>query len=76
MEMVLHEVGVSNLNGFDLVFVPIIQESHFYMVSFNLKESKVEVIDNSGAMPDMSVAKKYSGWPGRLVTQQKSSITK
>ncbi|KAL8259002.1 hypothetical protein R6Q59_026955 [Mikania micrantha] len=66
MESVLGEVNHHTLSEFDLVFVPIINQQHFYLMCFNLKTPKVEIIDNSGVMPRMSVTKKYSGWPDKM----------
>ncbi|KAL8245921.1 hypothetical protein R6Q59_007137 [Mikania micrantha] len=66
VEVVLGEVNHPKKSGFELVFVPIINEKHFYMMCFNLKTPKVELIDNSGVMPCMSVTKKYSGWPDKM----------
>ncbi|KAL8239076.1 hypothetical protein R6Q59_015643 [Mikania micrantha] len=51
MEAVLTEVDNPNISGFELVFVPVINQQHFYLMCFNLKTSKVELIDNSGVMP-------------------------
>ncbi|KAD5960729.1 hypothetical protein E3N88_12201 [Mikania micrantha] len=66
MEVVLGEVNHPIISGFELVFVPIINQQHFYIMCFNLKTPKVEIINNSGVMPRMSVTKKYSGWPDKM----------
>ncbi|KAD6454221.1 hypothetical protein E3N88_08927 [Mikania micrantha] len=67
MEAVLGEVNHPNISAFDLVFVPIINQQHYYVMCFNLKTPKVEITDNSGVMPRMSVAKKYSDLPDKMV---------
>ncbi|KAL8233909.1 hypothetical protein R6Q59_020009, partial [Mikania micrantha] len=66
MKVVLGEVNHPNISGFELVFVPINNQQHFYKTCFNLKTPKVELIDNSGVMPRMSVTKKYSGWADKM----------
>ncbi|KAL8199570.1 hypothetical protein R6Q57_013138 [Mikania cordata] len=66
MEAILGEINHPNISAFDLVFVPIINQQHFYMMCFNLKTPKVEIIDNSGVMPRMSVTKKYLDLPDKM----------
>ncbi|KAL8227123.1 hypothetical protein R6Q57_016955 [Mikania cordata] len=61
MDIVLADVGQNTLEPYDLVLVPIINQQNYYLMCFNLRTYKVEIIDNSGVMPHMSVAKKYSG---------------
>ncbi|KAL8232232.1 hypothetical protein R6Q57_002010 [Mikania cordata] len=66
MEVVHSEVNHPNISGFELVFVPIINQRHFCMMCFDLKTPKVELIDNSGVMPRMSVTQKYSRWTDKM----------
>ncbi|PWA35976.1 ulp1 protease family, C-terminal catalytic domain-containing protein [Artemisia annua] len=56
MENVLKSANVENISDIDLVFFPVLLEkSHYYLVVFNLKTPKIEIIDNSknGSEADM-----------------------
>ncbi|KAJ0435663.1 hypothetical protein HanIR_Chr17g0895761 [Helianthus annuus] len=55
------------IQDYELVFMPIIWARHFYVICFNLKHSKVDVLDNSVVEDDLSIEKKYAGWEEKLV---------
>jgi len=67
METVLNEVGQATINDYELVFIPIIWQKHYYLMCFNLKNVAVKVIDNSANEPNMALTKKYSGWVQKMV---------
>lgn len=46
MACALLEAGHVSLIGIDIVFIPILHYGHYYVIAFNLKNAKVEVIDN------------------------------
>ncbi|KAI3761927.1 hypothetical protein L1987_52350 [Smallanthus sonchifolius] len=60
MTIVLEEVGISNINAFELVFIPVIYQKHFYLMSFNLKTHVIEILDNIAT-------DKYNGWPEKMI---------
>ncbi|MFS8005420.1 hypothetical protein Hanom_Chr13g01237141 [Helianthus anomalus] len=55
-------------NEYELVFVPIIWEKHFYVVCFNLKHYIVEVLDNNAVEDKLNIKDKYDGWEEKLVS--------
>ncbi|XP_035830816.1 uncharacterized protein LOC118480200 [Helianthus annuus] len=57
MEPVLVSADVKKIPEHALIFVPVLHEAHFYCVCFNLKDMKVEVLDNSAK--DVSMQAKY-----------------
>ncbi|KAI7732333.1 hypothetical protein M8C21_010072, partial [Ambrosia artemisiifolia] len=63
MTDVLRKENLKTIKKFDLVFVPIIQSKHYYLMCFNIKEPKTILIDNiaSGNVEDM-----YNGWPEKM----------
>ncbi|KAI7751381.1 hypothetical protein M8C21_024243 [Ambrosia artemisiifolia] len=65
MTDVLRKENLKTIKKFDLVFVPIIQSKHYYLMFFNIKEPKTILIDNiaSGNVEDM-----YNGWPEKMVS--------
>ncbi|MFS8021353.1 putative papain-like cysteine peptidase superfamily [Helianthus anomalus] len=56
------------INEYELVFVPIKWEKHFYVVCFNLKHSRVDILDNIVVEDKLSIKDKYDGWVGKLVS--------
>ncbi|KAJ0733417.1 putative Ulp1 protease family catalytic domain, papain-like cysteine peptidase superfamily [Helianthus annuus] len=64
MESVIQSADVKNIKQVTLVFIPVIQEKHFYCVCFNLKDHKIEVLDNSAT--NVSFEAKYQKWPEKL----------
>ncbi|MFS7965803.1 putative papain-like cysteine peptidase superfamily [Helianthus anomalus] len=50
------------INEYDLVLVPIIWQKHFYVACFNLKHSRVDVLDKSAGGNILNIKKKYDGW--------------
>ncbi|KAF5818945.1 putative papain-like cysteine peptidase superfamily [Helianthus annuus] len=47
MDSVLLSAEVKNIRDKSLIFVPVLHDDHFYCVCFNLRDNKVEVLDNS-----------------------------
>ncbi|MFS8009166.1 putative Ulp1 protease family catalytic domain, papain-like cysteine peptidase superfamily [Helianthus anomalus] len=45
------------INDYDLIFMPIIWSKHFYIICFNLRSYKVDVLDNSASYDDKSIVK-------------------
>ncbi|MFS7991586.1 putative Ulp1 protease family catalytic domain, papain-like cysteine peptidase superfamily [Helianthus anomalus] len=56
------------INEYDLVFVPIIWKKNFYVVCFNLKHNRVDVLDNNAGRDTPSIKKTYDGWVKKLVS--------
>ncbi|KAM0023919.1 putative papain-like cysteine peptidase superfamily [Helianthus debilis subsp. tardiflorus] len=54
MELVLLCADVKK----SLIFVPVLHDDHFYCVCFNLRDNKVEVLDNNAK--DVSMKAKYN----------------
>ncbi|MFS7930497.1 putative papain-like cysteine peptidase superfamily [Helianthus anomalus] len=51
------------INEYDLVFLPIIWQRHFYVVCFNIKHSRVDVLYNSAGGDTLSIKKSMmDGW--------------
>ncbi|KAF5754742.1 putative papain-like cysteine peptidase superfamily [Helianthus annuus] len=65
MEYVLLSADVKNIRDMSLVFVPVLHDEHLYCVCFNLRDNKVDVLDNSIA--DVSFKGKYNERPEKLV---------
>ena len=65
MEPVLVSADVKKIPEHALIFVPVLHEAHFYCVCFNLRDMKVEVLDNSAK--DVSMQAKYKKRPEKLV---------
>ncbi|MFS7937671.1 putative papain-like cysteine peptidase superfamily [Helianthus anomalus] len=64
MEPVLISADVKKIPDKSLVFVPVLHADHFYCVCFNLRDMKVEVLDNSAK--DVSMKDKYNERPEKL----------
>ncbi|KAK9053356.1 hypothetical protein SSX86_029989 [Deinandra increscens subsp. villosa] len=47
-ESVLSAENLNSLEGIDLVFIPIVFAWHYYLMCFNLKTERIELIDNNG----------------------------
>ncbi|KAF5769442.1 putative papain-like cysteine peptidase superfamily [Helianthus annuus] len=56
------------INEYDLVFLPIIWQRHFYVGCFNIKHSRVGVLDNTVVEDTLSIEEKYDGWVEKLVS--------
>ncbi|KAI3797180.1 hypothetical protein L1987_32433 [Smallanthus sonchifolius] len=54
MKSVLEDAGLNSLVDIELVFIPILQSKHFYVMCFNLKKAQVNVIDNIGTKADFN----------------------
>ncbi|KAJ9541396.1 hypothetical protein OSB04_027902 [Centaurea solstitialis] len=52
---------IEDLKKFDLVFFPVVSSVHYFLICFNLKEGKTQVIDNSAV--DVSFSAKYGNFP-------------
>ncbi|MFS7904587.1 putative Ulp1 protease family catalytic domain, papain-like cysteine peptidase superfamily [Helianthus anomalus] len=57
-----------NIKDYELVFVPIIWKRHFYVVCFNLKHSRVDILDNNAKEDKLSIKDKYRGWVEKLIS--------
>ncbi|MFS7939405.1 putative papain-like cysteine peptidase superfamily [Helianthus anomalus] len=44
---VLQGSKIKSIKDFDIILVPILHQEHFYVMSFNLKEKKINIIDKS-----------------------------
>ncbi|MFS7934557.1 putative papain-like cysteine peptidase superfamily [Helianthus anomalus] len=64
------------INEYDLVFVPIISQRHFYVVFFNLKYNRVDILDNSTGGDTLSIKRKYDEWVGKLMLLQPTCLFK
>ncbi|MFS8034655.1 putative papain-like cysteine peptidase superfamily [Helianthus anomalus] len=65
MDSVLLSADVKNIHDKSLIFVPVLHDNHFYYVCFNLRDNKVEVLDNRAK--DVSMKVKYNECPEKLV---------
>ncbi|KAJ0716014.1 putative papain-like cysteine peptidase superfamily [Helianthus annuus] len=65
MEFVLLSADVKNIRDKSLIFVLVLHDDHFYFVCFNLRDNKVEVLDNSAKYVSMKA--KYNERPEKLV---------
>ncbi|KAK9080794.1 hypothetical protein SSX86_000552 [Deinandra increscens subsp. villosa] len=63
MNELLRKERLKDITEHEMVIVPMIQSHHFYMVSFNLKEAKAVIIDNSASK---EYEAKYQGNPEKL----------
>ncbi|XP_076911404.1 uncharacterized protein LOC143569345 [Bidens hawaiensis] len=48
MENCLKDAGRDSIEEYELMFIPILHAKHFYVMCFNMKSAKVEVLDNLG----------------------------
>ena len=65
METVLQHVEAQSIENFELIFIPVLYQRHYYLMVFNLKNAIVEIIDNSAA--EASISEKYAGWVEKMV---------
>ncbi|MFS7986942.1 putative Ulp1 protease family catalytic domain, papain-like cysteine peptidase superfamily [Helianthus anomalus] len=65
MIKVLEEEQVASFKEVDLLFIPVLQSDHFYLVCFHMKKCQIAVIDNNSLYDD-SFDLKYRGWPEKL----------
>ncbi|MFS7931479.1 hypothetical protein Hanom_Chr04g00356461 [Helianthus anomalus] len=56
------------IEDYELVFVLITWARHFYVICFNIKHSRVDVLDNNVVEDYLSIKGKYVGWMGMLVS--------
>ncbi|KAK9078396.1 hypothetical protein SSX86_002453 [Deinandra increscens subsp. villosa] len=61
METVLYVDELLTVNGLDMVFIPIAFDDHNYVLCFNLKKARIDLLDHSG--DGEGYWKKYKGWP-------------
>ncbi|KAL3638093.1 hypothetical protein CASFOL_017963 [Castilleja foliolosa] len=55
-----------NVKDIDMLFFPICQSDHFYVICFDLKLRRAEILDNSPALEDADITTKYSHIPTTL----------
>ncbi|KAJ0668989.1 putative Ulp1 protease family catalytic domain, papain-like cysteine peptidase superfamily [Helianthus annuus] len=63
-EDIILKYEVKKLDSVDLVFIPVLQGDHFYVLCFHLKTGKIELIDNSAA--EQEFKERYKGLPDTL----------
>ncbi|KAK9064987.1 hypothetical protein SSX86_016370 [Deinandra increscens subsp. villosa] len=61
METVLYVDELLTVYGLDMVFIPIAFDDHNYVLCFNLKKARIDLLDHSG--DGEGYWKKYKGWP-------------
>ncbi|MFS8003840.1 putative Ulp1 protease family catalytic domain, papain-like cysteine peptidase superfamily [Helianthus anomalus] len=59
------------IKDYELVFIPIIWARHFYVIYFNLKSYKVDVLENSAHCDGLSIEVKYDRWIGKMIKRTK-----
>ncbi|KAK9049597.1 hypothetical protein SSX86_031434, partial [Deinandra increscens subsp. villosa] len=62
MESILRAENLQSIIGIDLVIIPIICDMHFYLLCFNMRTYKVELLDNI-----KRAQKNYKGWPNKMM---------
>ncbi|KAL3653260.1 hypothetical protein CASFOL_002941 [Castilleja foliolosa] len=55
-----------NVKDIDMLFFPICQSDHFYVICFDLKLKHAEILDNSPALDNGDITTKYSHIPTTL----------
>ncbi|KAL3644388.1 hypothetical protein CASFOL_012320 [Castilleja foliolosa] len=55
-----------NVKAIDMLFFPICQSDHFYVICFDLKLRRAEILDNSPSLEDADITTKYSHIPTTL----------
>ncbi|KAL3639563.1 hypothetical protein CASFOL_017470 [Castilleja foliolosa] len=55
-----------SLDAVDMFLFPILHSGHFYVISFNVKNFKIEILDNSTAEDDEPLTTKYGSVPSTL----------
>ncbi|KAL3618811.1 hypothetical protein CASFOL_037334 [Castilleja foliolosa] len=55
-----------NVKDIDMLFFPICQSDHFYVICFDLKFRRAEILDNSPALENADITTKYSHIPTTL----------
>ncbi|PWA49956.1 ulp1 protease family, C-terminal catalytic domain-containing protein [Artemisia annua] len=68
MMSILRTTVYGSLTNVDLVFFPIIQAGHFFVVCMHLKRKEVHILDNM-LLGSEDVAERYSGLVGFLVAR-------
>ncbi|PWA73469.1 Peptidase C48, SUMO/Sentrin/Ubl1 [Artemisia annua] len=68
MMSILQTTVYGSLTNVDLVFFPIIQAGHFFVVCMHLKRKEVHILDNM-LLGSEDVAERYSGLVGFLVAR-------
>ncbi|XP_019190298.1 PREDICTED: uncharacterized protein LOC109184715 [Ipomoea nil] len=56
-----------DISDADLIFFPIHRHDHYFLVCFNVKEHKVQVMDNKELPADVSEKDKYGNCPHLLI---------
>ncbi|KAL3651716.1 hypothetical protein CASFOL_004718 [Castilleja foliolosa] len=56
------------IDGVDMFLFPILHSGHFFVISFNVKNFKVEILDNSTAEDDEPLTTKYGTVPSTLLS--------
>ncbi|KAL3624904.1 hypothetical protein CASFOL_031572 [Castilleja foliolosa] len=59
MKAEIDKYGQVQLDAVDMFLFPILHSGHFYVVSFNVKNFKIEILDNSSNQDDEPLATKY-----------------
>lgn len=67
MTKILKDTKLPSIKEFEIVLVPLLQHEHLCLVSFDLKENKIYVIDDS-AKDDISDYQKYQWWTEKTVS--------
>ncbi|KAL3652099.1 hypothetical protein CASFOL_001780 [Castilleja foliolosa] len=54
------------LNEVEIFIFPIFQAEHFYIICFNIKSKRIDIIDNSKAKDELPIEAKYEHIPNTL----------
>ncbi|KAL3618585.1 hypothetical protein CASFOL_037667 [Castilleja foliolosa] len=63
MKAEIDKYGQVRLDALDMFLFPILHSGHFYVVSFNVKNFKIEILDNSISQDDEPLTTKYGMIP-------------
>ncbi|KAL3648725.1 hypothetical protein CASFOL_005128 [Castilleja foliolosa] len=63
-----------NVKAIDMLFFPICQSDHFYVICFDLKLRHAEILDNSPSLEDADITVKYSHIPTTLTFLESNGI--
>ena len=47
LNLALSKNEIKSINEVDLLFMPIVSSDHIYVICFNMKNPKIEILDNS-----------------------------
>ncbi|GKE57311.1 ulp1 protease family, C-terminal catalytic domain-containing protein, partial [Tanacetum coccineum] len=60
MEFVMNSAKVDNISNIDMVLFPVLlAKSHYYLLVFNLKTPKIEILDNSKNGINVALDERY-----------------